>query len=128
MEKGTLVLTRSDIQNALSLAEYLPVIEEAHALHAQGKVYAPDLLHADVRNGEFHLKTGGICYGDEEYYGVKISYKVINWSSISLSVSLSKPFLDCRKGTEAFREIWKITVYLAFWGLSIYAMPGTEVL
>ena len=29
MEKGTLVLTRSDIQNALSLAEYLPVIEEA---------------------------------------------------------------------------------------------------
>ena len=101
MEKGTLVLTRSDIQNALSLAEYLPVIEEAHALHAQGKVYAPDLLHADVRNGEFHLKTGGICYGDEEYYGVK---------------------------TEAFREIWKITVYLAFWGLSIYAMPGTEVL
>lgn len=57
MEKGTLVLTRSDIQNALSLAEYLPVIEEAHALHAQGKVYAPDLLHADVRNGEFHLKT-----------------------------------------------------------------------
>ena len=40
MEKGTLVLTRSDIQNALSLAEYLPVIEEAHALHAQGKVYA----------------------------------------------------------------------------------------
>ena len=48
MEKGTLVLTRSDIQNALSLAEYLPVIEEAHALHAQGKVYAPDLLHADA--------------------------------------------------------------------------------
>lgn len=73
MEKGTLVLTRSDIQNALSLAEYLPVIEEAHALHAQGKVYAPDLLHADVRNREFHLKTGGICYGDEEYYGVKIN-------------------------------------------------------
>lgn len=73
MEKGTLVLTRSDIQNALSLAEYLPVIEEAHALHAQGKVYAPDLLHADVRNGEFHLKTGGICYGNEEYYGVKIN-------------------------------------------------------
>lgn len=35
MEKGTLVLTRSDIQNALSLAEYLPVIEEAHALHKQ---------------------------------------------------------------------------------------------
>ena len=65
MEKGTLVLTRSDIQNALSLAEYLPVIEEAHALHAQGKVYAPDLLHADVRNGDFHLKTGGICYGNE---------------------------------------------------------------
>ena len=22
----------------------------------------------------------------------------------------------------------KVTVYLAFWGLSIYAMPGTEVL
>lgn len=102
MEKGTLVLTRSDIQNALSLAEYLPVIEEAHALHAQGKVYAPDLLHADVRNGEFHLKTGGICYGDEEYYGVKIN--------------------------GGFPEIWKITVYLAFWGLSIYACPGTEVL
>ena len=55
MEKGTLVLTRSDIQNALSLAEYLPVIEEAHALHAQGKVYAPDLLHADVRNWNFYL-------------------------------------------------------------------------
>ncbi len=33
---------------------------------------------------------------------------MINWSSISLSVSLSKPFLDCRKGTEAFREIRKV--------------------
>ena len=37
MEKGTLVLTRSDIQNALSLAEYLPVIEEAHALQHKGR-------------------------------------------------------------------------------------------
>lgn len=69
MEKGTLVLTRSDIQNALSLAEYLPVIEEAHALHAQGKVYAPDLLHADVRNGEFHLKTGGYVMGMKNIMG-----------------------------------------------------------
>ena len=109
MEKGTLVLTRSDIQNALSLAEYLPVIEEAHALHAQGKVYAPDLLHADVRNGEFHLKTGGICYGNEEYYGVKINNLVKSYNDKVYPMSY-------------------ITVYLAFWGLSIYAMPGTEVL
>lgn len=32
---------------------------------------------------------------------------MISWSNISLSESVSKPFLDCRKGTEAFREMRK---------------------
>lgn len=73
MKNGTLILTQNDIQKALTLKEYLPIIEEAHALHAQGQIYPPDFLHADVNCGEFHLKTGGIRFTDKEYFGVKIN-------------------------------------------------------
>lgn len=73
MEKTTLVITRKEIEQALSLSDYLPIIEKVHSCHAQHQVYEPNLLHADVHEGEFHLKTGGIIYRDQEYFGVKIN-------------------------------------------------------
>lgn len=73
MDHSTLIITQEEISQALSLSDYIPIIEAAHARHATGQVYTPDLLHADVKRGEFHLKTGGIICPEGEYYGVKIN-------------------------------------------------------
>lgn len=73
MKKTTLIITRQEIEKALSLSDYLPIIEKVHSYHAQHQVYEPNLLHTDVHEGEFHLKTGGIICKDEEYFGVKIN-------------------------------------------------------
>lgn len=73
MENETLVITQQEIEGALTLNDYIPIIEKTHACHANHQVYEPDLLHADVKEGEFHLKTGGILYPAQQYYGVKIN-------------------------------------------------------
>ena len=63
-----------DIQNALSLAEYLPVIEEGTCVACtRGRCMRRIYYMRMSGTGNFILKTGGICYGDEEYYGVKIN-------------------------------------------------------
>ena len=77
-EKGTLLLTRELIEESLCLNDYLPIIENVHKCHANQQVYEPDLIHADVHSGEFHLKTGGIISSDNEYYGVKINGGFLN--------------------------------------------------
>lgn len=73
MENEMLIITQKEIEQTLSLSDYIPIIETTHACHAHQQVYEPDLLHADVSEGEFHLKTGGLLYPDKQYYGVKIN-------------------------------------------------------
>ncbi len=60
MPEGTLILTRSEIERLLPLADYIPVVERAFALHAEGKSLAPGLMHIDCDDGEFHVKGGGL--------------------------------------------------------------------
>lgn len=78
MANETLIITQDEIKQALDLNDYISIIEQTHACHAKGQVYTPDLLHADVHQGEFHLKTGGLIYPDGEYYGVKINGGFLN--------------------------------------------------
>lgn len=73
MVNETLIITQDEIKQALDLNDYINIIEQTHASHAKGQVYTPNLLHADVSQGEFHVKTGGLIYPNEEYYGVKIN-------------------------------------------------------
>ena len=60
MPRGTLILTRSEIEGLLPLADYIPVVERAFALHAEGQSLAPSLMHIDCDDGEFHVKGGGL--------------------------------------------------------------------
>lgn len=73
MESGTLIITQDDIRRTLTLADYIPIIEDVHIRHALNQIYTPGMLHADVEEGEFHLKTGGILFTENEYYGLKIN-------------------------------------------------------
>ena len=56
----TLLLTRADLQHLLKPADYLDVAETAFKAHAEGRVFAPALMHVDVDEGEFHIKAGGL--------------------------------------------------------------------
>lgn len=73
MEHQTLIITQQEIEQALTLNDYISIIEEVHARHARHEVFDPDLLHADVQKGEFHIKTGGLIYPEHQYYGVKLN-------------------------------------------------------
>lgn len=73
MEYRTLIVTQQEIEKVLSLDDYISIVEEVHVRHARHEVFEPDLLHADVQEGEFHIKTGGIIYPEFAYYGVKLN-------------------------------------------------------
>jgi ornithine cyclodeaminase/alanine dehydrogenase len=59
-QKGTLLLSREDVASLLTLPEYVEIVEEAFRAYAEGRTVAPGLLHADVPDGEFHVKSGGL--------------------------------------------------------------------
>jgi len=69
---GTLLLSRSEIAALMSFDDYLAAAEDAFRLHADGKFIATGLLHADAREGEYHIKTGGL-YLDRAFFGVKVN-------------------------------------------------------
>lgn len=60
MSVGTLFLKRSDIVGLLSLGECVPAMEQAFALHHQGRALTPDIMHVEADGGEFHIKGGGL--------------------------------------------------------------------
>lgn len=69
-ERRTLLFNRSSFEALLDMQDYISAVEEAHRLHAEGKIIETNLVHADAPNGEYHIKTGGLI-GDNAYYGLK---------------------------------------------------------
>ncbi|KPK81385.1 MAG: hypothetical protein AMS25_06290 [Gemmatimonas sp. SM23_52] len=67
---GTLLLNRHEIASLLSLSDYIEIVENAFRLHAQGKTLSLGLLHIDARDGEFHIKAGGLEL-ERTYFGLK---------------------------------------------------------
>jgi len=53
------------------MEDYIAAVEQAHRLHAEGKVIETNLIHADAPNGEYHIKTGGLLGEAQAYYGLK---------------------------------------------------------
>jgi alanine dehydrogenase len=70
--RGTLLLTRSDINGLMSFDEYLRVVENAFRLYAEGKSLKPVLMHVDSGAGEFHIKAGGLLL-DKTFFGLKVN-------------------------------------------------------
>ena len=73
-QKGTLLLTRSDLAAVLSMQEYIEGLENAFLRHGEGETYGNDMIHgATPGELEFHIKAGGLKLGDKRYYGLKIN-------------------------------------------------------
>lgn len=66
----TLLFNRSSFEALLTMEDYIEAVANAHRLHAEEKVIATNLIHADAPNGEYHIKTGGLL-GERAYYGLK---------------------------------------------------------
>src|ERR1051325_12150816 len=65
-----LLLNRTEISNLLTLEDYIKVVEDAFRLYAEGETLRTALLHVDGREGEFHVKAGGLG-SDRTYFGLK---------------------------------------------------------
>src|SRR5688572_30568007 len=54
----TLLLTRKNVADLLSLEECINAVEEAFRLYAEGKVQPPKILGVHNQKGGFHIKAG----------------------------------------------------------------------
>jgi len=67
-----LLLNHHDIASLLDLDEYISAVEQAFKLHAEGKALKTGLLHVNAREGEFHVKAGGLQLKNT-YFGLKVN-------------------------------------------------------
>jgi alanine dehydrogenase len=55
---GTLLLTRKDVSELLTLKDCIEAVEQAFRLHGEGRAPAPGVLGMHAQGGGFHIKTG----------------------------------------------------------------------
>lgn len=55
---GTLLLTRKDVSELLTLKDCVQGVEQAFRLHGEGRAPAPGVLGVHAQGGGFHIKTG----------------------------------------------------------------------
>ena len=67
---GTLLLTRRDVANLLTITECMDAVENAFGLYANGKMVAPKVLGIHVDYGGFHIKAG-VLGPDKRYFAAK---------------------------------------------------------
>lgn len=63
MKTGTLLLTRGEVAELLSLEECIAAVEYAFKSHAEGKTADPSVLGVHAENGGFHTKAAIMDYG-----------------------------------------------------------------
>ena len=56
----TLILSRSDVVDLLSLPECIDAVERAFRLHAEGRTLGPGVLGVPASGGGFHIKAAGL--------------------------------------------------------------------
>ncbi len=55
---GSLLLTRKDVSELLTLKDCVPAVEQAFRLHGEARAPAPGVLGVHAHGGGFHIKTG----------------------------------------------------------------------
>jgi len=76
---GTLLLTGAEIATLLTLPEYIDIMEEAFASHAEGRSFGLGLLHEHSEHVEYHFKAGGLAKDGRSYYALKAnSFSFVN--------------------------------------------------
>src|SRR5262245_63547213 len=66
----TLILSRSDVLDLLSLPECIDAVERAFRLHAEGQTLGPGVLSLPAAGGGFHIKAAGLV-GERSYFAAK---------------------------------------------------------
>ena len=66
----TLILSRSDVLDLLSLPECIDAVEQAFRLHAEGRTLGPGVLSVPAAGGGFHIKAAGLV-GERSYFAAK---------------------------------------------------------
>jgi ornithine cyclodeaminase/alanine dehydrogenase len=69
---GTLILKRSEVAQLADFHAYVVAVEGAFRAHAEGRAFAPQLMHVDAVDGEFHVKAGGL-YEPAPRFAIKIN-------------------------------------------------------
>jgi alanine dehydrogenase len=69
--RETLLLSRRDVAELLSLEECVGAVEEAFRLHARGDALPPAILGVRAVEGSFHVKTAGLKLSRRVYFAAK---------------------------------------------------------
>jgi alanine dehydrogenase len=70
--QGTLLLSRSEIADLLSIEEYIAAVERVFRLYGEGKTQPPGILGVHAHDGGFHIKAG-IMELDRSFFAAKIN-------------------------------------------------------
>ena len=68
----TLLLSRSDAEQLLSISECMDAIEEAFRSLGEGKISSPGILSVKTANGSLHVKTASFTT-DRKYIVAKLN-------------------------------------------------------
>lgn len=68
----TLLLTRQDVSEVLSLADCIAAVENAFKLHAEGRTSPPGILGLHSHDGGFHIKAG-VMELSRSYFAAKLN-------------------------------------------------------
>jgi alanine dehydrogenase len=66
----TLILSRTDVFDLLSLPECIDAVDRAFRLHAEGRTLGPGVLSVHASGGGFHIKAAGLA-GERSYFAAK---------------------------------------------------------
>jgi alanine dehydrogenase len=70
--KGTLLLTRSDVERVLTLEDCIDAVEKAFELHGEGKTSPPGILGVHATEGGFHIKAA-LLQLEKSYFAAKVN-------------------------------------------------------
>jgi len=66
----TLILSRSDVMELLSLGDCIEAVEHAFRLHSERRTFGPGVLGIRAADGGFHIKAAGLV-GERGYFAAK---------------------------------------------------------
>jgi alanine dehydrogenase len=70
--QGTLMLTRSEVGDLISIEECIAAIEQVFKLYGEGKTQPPGILGVHAQDGGFHIKAGLLDL-DRSFFAAKIN-------------------------------------------------------
>jgi alanine dehydrogenase len=69
---GTLLLSRSEVADLLSIEESIAAVERVFRLYGEGKTQPPGILGVHTHDGRFHIKAG-LLELDRSFFAAKIN-------------------------------------------------------